>query len=146
MFRTRYTHNNSQRSYIRTRYSAFNTPSTLNFINSNLSENDHRIDIPINTPLDMDIYNEDEEMTIVMENEETNDDVINDEVNDDDEVNNDTEPEGDYERILMESNESDEDDDDLEEINKEDLDESIIVDQPLNNEQMLVNLHHTSRI
>ena len=142
MFRTRYTHNNSQRSYIRTRYSAFNTPSTLNFINSNLSENDHRIDIPINTPLNMDIYNEDEEMTpaIGTESEEAtevniddNEDYIDDYEIDEDDI----ELESEYERMMTEFNESDEDKDDREETTEEeDSEEEIIIDQPLNINQM----------
>ncbi|CAB4485676.1 unnamed protein product [Rhizophagus irregularis] len=74
------------------------------------------------------IYDEDEEMipTINIENKEMSEDDI--------------EPGSEYERMMTEFNESDEDEDEREGISEEDSDqisdEGVIIDQPLSSEQL----------
>ena len=82
-----------------------------------------------------DIYDEDKEMAFDAENEEVSEDDIESDTNDEFDINNE---EGEYERMMMEFNESDDDDDDDdgEKTSEVDLDGEVIVDQPLNSEQM----------
>ncbi|RIA94359.1 hypothetical protein C1645_734881 [Glomus cerebriforme] len=79
-----------------------------------------------------DIYDEDEEMAFDAKNEEVSEDDIESDTNDEFDINNE---EGEYERMMMEFNESDDDDND-EETSEVDSDGEVIVDQPLNSEQM----------
>ncbi len=96
----------------------------------------------------MNIYNEDKEMTAFdIENEENEDgiefDINNDDKSSEDEVEFDINEESDYERVndyermMMEFNESDEEDSsDREETSKGNLAEDIIVNQPFSKEKM----------
>ncbi|RIA81043.1 hypothetical protein C1645_837626 [Glomus cerebriforme] len=85
-----------------------------------------------------DIYDEDEEMAFDAENEEVSEDDIKSDTNNEFDINNE---EDEYKRMIIEFNESDDDDDnddnDGEETSKVDSDGEVIIDQPLNNEQML---------
>ena len=92
----------------------------------------------------MDIYDEDEEMR-GEENEETGEkenegirEYENEASEDENEVSeDDIELESVYERLMTEFNESDEDKDDREETSEEeDSEEEVIIDQPLNSDQM----------
>ncbi|SRR6266496_6154560 len=94
-----------------------------------------------NDRIEMNIYAEDEEMTpaIDIENEEVEDDIefdIENEETSEDEIefyiNDET---SEYERMMMEFDGSNEDDD-REEISNEESDEEMIIDKPFSNEQM----------
>ena len=136
MFRTRYAPNNSQSSYFRQRYNTFNISSTLNTVAAGNDRN-------------MDIYNEDEEMTpaIDIETEESNDNNMETEevseeldTNDDEVSEDDIELESEYyERVMTEFDERDEDEGDMEDeydTSEEDSDEEEIVDKSFSSEEM----------
>jgi len=150
MFRNRYTSLNNQPNYIRQCYNPFNITSQSSLISNerNLG-NDNNITVTRNDDrTNIDIYNKDEEMMAFdIENEEIEDsiefDINNDDESSEDEVEFNINEESDYERVnnyermMMEFNESDEEDNsDGEETSKANLDEDIIVDQPFSKEQM----------
>ena len=120
MFRTRYASGNSRHNYIRQRYNTFNISSTGN--EKNLIG-----------------HNEDEEMTPAIDTESEEATEVN--MNDNKDNIDDIELESEYERMMTELNESDEDnnregEDDREKTSEHDSDEEVVIDQPLNNEQM----------
>jgi hypothetical protein len=119
MFRNRYTSLNNQPSYIRQCYNPFNITFQSSLISNerNLG-NDNDITA---TRTNIDIYNKDEEMMAFdIENKAIEDsiefDINNDDESSEDEVEFDINEESDYERVnnyermIMEFNESDEED------------------------------------
>src|SRR3954454_23935610 len=133
MFRSRYVPNTNQRNYIRQRYNSFNISSTLNERNFRANGKYrwylsyyYKFIFSINIPILLedeivarnehviDIYDEDEELipAIDTENEEIGKDE-NEVSEDENEVSEDgTEIEGEYERMMTEFNESEEDEED----------------------------------
>jgi hypothetical protein len=150
MFRSRYASLNNQPNYIRQRYNPFNisSQSSLTSNERNLGNDNDITAVRNDDRTNIDIYNKDEEMTAFdIENEENEDglefDINNDDESSEDEVEfvineeSDYERVNDYERMMMEFNESDEEDSsDGEETSEADLAEDIIVDQPFGKEQM----------
>ncbi|RIA88867.1 hypothetical protein C1645_825639 [Glomus cerebriforme] len=101
-----------------------------------LAINERTFSIEYNTAAarNEDIYDKDEEMAFDAENEEVSKDDIESDTNDEFNINN---KEDEYKRMIIEFNKSDnDDDDDDDEISKVDSDGEVIVDQPLNSEQM----------
>ena len=86
------------------------------------------------------IYNENEEMTPAIEMEVEDDmelDVENEKASEDEEELYINDEASEYERMMTEFDESDEENSsDKEEISEEELDEGVIIDKPLSNEQM----------
>jgi len=105
-----------------------------------LKGNNNIADAKNNSRTEMDIYNENEEMitTNEMEVEDAMELDIESEEASEDEIefytNNET---SEYERMIMEFDESNEEDgSDKEETSEEESDEEVIIDKPLSNEQM----------
>ncbi|GBC54015.2 hypothetical protein GLOIN_2v1775383 [Rhizophagus irregularis DAOM 181602=DAOM 197198] len=120
-----------QRSYVRQRYNTFNIISQVPSVTNKrtfITDEDVMATTRNDGSIKMDIYDdEDEEMTttIDIENEEISEDKL----------------ESEYERIMMEFNENDENEnerggDSDEEVIIDQPDEEVIVDQPLSSEQL----------
>ncbi|CAB5308807.1 unnamed protein product [Rhizophagus irregularis] len=130
MLRNRYVSHTSQRNYIRQRYNMFNTISQVPLaINERINEDD----IATAKNDEIDIYDEDEEMIQVsdIESEEASEDDI-----DEFETYHEN-SESEYERMMSEIDERDEED--REEIGEENLDEEIIVDKPFEGQEVTEN-------